>query len=96
MRIIGRTTDGYSRLTGAVVELSESELARVVTGHVNGRVSSLATGQQIRLNERFDHAQDVIMKAHEAIKLPGVLRALADTLEIAVPQIEEITRKDGE
>lgn len=91
MKVIGRTVDRYGSVRGAVIEVTESELARMVTGHCSGSVSGVQTGCELKLNERFDHSQDVIRRVNEATRLPGVLRALADTLELAVPQISELT-----
>lgn len=91
MKVIGRTVDRYGHAKGAIIEVSKSELSRMVTGYCDSSMDGVQTGCELDLNERYDHSQNILRRVNEAIKLPGILRALADTLDIAVPQISELT-----
>lgn len=92
MKIVGILPGRYSSdpITGAIVELSRAELCRILGKNGDAILRLVLPGAVVEINERFDHAQDVLAAANSAKKLPGVLRALADTLEITHPAIQDI------
>lgn len=91
MKILGILPGHYRpHECGAIVQLDYSELQRVIGGGAYANTGTIKPGMDVEINKRFDHAQDMLAAANSAKKLPGVLRALADTLEITHPAIQDI------
>lgn len=92
MKIIALLSSSYrGSAPPAIVELSSSELHRLIGGGQYSSVPELKNGMVVEIDKRFDHANDVLSAAEAAKKLPQALRAFADTLETLHPAINDIT-----
>lgn len=52
--------------------------------------------QEVEICNKYQHAMNVVNKCHEAAKIPGTLRAIADMMAIVVPAIEEVAKEETE
>lgn len=94
MRIIATLPEGHGYMPGAIIQVTGSELSRIIGAEVYpGRdvIDRVTPGRNVEINKRFDHARHVIDAAQEAKKLPNALRAFADTLETIHPAIDDVT-----
>ncbi len=94
MKILARVQDGNGNRRGAIIEVSQVELAMLVTGYEGSYLEKINAGATLAIDKKFEHSQRVIHKAHEATKLPGMLRSLADTLDFVVPAIESLSEAE--
>lgn len=77
-----------------VVRLTHRELLLITHGSPYKTVAFFST-QKLDIHARFMHANSVLAKIESAKKTSGQLRALADTLELAFPTLEEIAAEPG-
>lgn len=90
MEIIARLQDWQKKNSGAIVKLTDRELAIVAGGGVYAAHEHFKPGDIVDVHADFILSQNVRKGASESIKLPGILRAFADTLETVKPQIDAI------
>lgn len=90
MKILARLPDYRNAPSGAIVELNNTELAIITGGNQYAKIDSLKPGDAVGIHSEFCLSQAMLQKASEALKLPGILRAFADTLDTVKPKIDAI------
>lgn len=90
MKILAPLKDYRGELLGAIIEVSKAELAIITAGYASSYMGNLNAGDAFAIEKRFEHSHRIVRKAEEALKLPGVLRSLADTIEFVCPKIESL------
>lgn len=76
-------------------ELDNDEMKIIASGACGGEYSGdFRMVREIELSKKFRHAMEVLRKCHEASKIPGTLRAIADLMAIVVPAIEEVAKEE--